>query len=96
MKQMLHVKVVYKHKYKSDTEGGKGFRESDFGSTPLKLCEEYVDVYEGIQLEKVSAMRFGENSDMSTTFLGRVDKGRNSKLKAEESFPISGHAYRSG
>ena len=52
--------------------------------TPLKLCEEYPDVYEGSQLEMVSATRFDENSDLSTMYLDRVDKGSNSKLKAEE------------
>ena len=29
-------------------------------------------------------------------YLGRVDKGRNSKLRAEESFQISEHGYTSG
>ena len=38
-------------------------------------------------------VRFDENSDLSTTYLGRVDKGSNSKLKAEESFPITEHGY---
>ena len=69
---------------------------TDFGSTPLKLCEEYLDIYEGIQLEIVSATRFNENSDMSTMYLDRVDKGGNSMLRAEESFPISEHGYTSG
>ena len=53
-------------------------------------------MYEGIQLEIVSATSFDENSDLSTTYLGRVDKGSNSKLRAEESFPISEHGYTSG
>ena len=44
----------------------------------------------------VSATSFNENSDLSTTYLGRVDKGSNSKLKTEESFPISEHGYTSG
>ena len=33
---------------------------------------------------------------MSTTYLGRSDKARNDKLKAEDSFPISEHGYTSG
>ena len=41
---------------------------------PLKLCEEYLDIYEGIQSEIVSATRLDENSDLSTTYLGTVDK----------------------
>ena len=54
-----------------------------------------LDVYEGIQLEIISATRFDENSDLRM-FLGRVDKERNDKLRAEESFPISEHGYTSG
>ena len=93
MKQTLDIKAVNKYKHKPAIEGEREFREFDFGSTPLKLCEEYLDMYEGIQLEIVSATRFGENKDLSTTYLGKVDKGSNSKLKAEESFPISEHGY---
>ena len=93
MKQMLDVKAVNKYKHKPDTEGGKEFRELDIGSTPLKLHEEYLDIYEGIQSDIVSATRFNENSDLSKTYLDRVDKGSNGKLKAEESFPILEHGY---
>ena len=85
-----------KYKHKPDTKGGREFRELDFGSTPLKLREEYLDVYEGIQSEIVSATSFNENSNLSTTDLGRVDRGSNRKLKAEESFPISEHGYATG
>ena len=63
---------------------------------PLKLCEEYLVVYEGIQSEIVNTMRFNENSDLSMTYLGRSNKTRNDKLKAEESFPISEHRYTLG
>ena len=97
MKQMLDVKAVNKYKkHEPDTEGGKESRELDFGSTSLKLHEEYLDIYEGIQLGIVSATRFDDNSDLSTTYLHKVDKESNSKLKAEESFPISEHGYSSG
>ena len=84
LKQMLNIKAVNKYKHKPDTEGGKEVRELDFGSTPLKLHEEYMDVYEGIQSEIVSATRFNENSDLSTMYLGRIDNGSKSKLRAEE------------
>ena len=40
--------------------------ELDFGDTPGKLKEEYVDVYKGIQSEILSTTRFDENSDLST------------------------------
>ena len=52
--------------------------------------------YEGIHSERVSSNRFDENSYLSTTYLGRVDKENQCKLKAEESFPISEHWYTSG
>ena len=48
------------------------------------MHEEYLDVYEGIQSEIVNSTRFDENSDLSTTYLGKSDKTRNDKLRAEE------------
>ena len=63
---------------------------------PLKLHEEYMDVYEGIQSEIVSATRFDENSDFSTTYLGRTNKENKDNLRAEESFPVSERGYTSG
>ena len=53
-------------------------------------------MYEGIQSEILNTTRFNKNSDLITTYLGRSDKARNDKLKAEESFPISEHGYTSG
>ena len=50
-------------------------------------------MYDGIQTEIVNTSRFNENSEFSTTYLGRSDKARNNKLKAEELFPISEHGY---
>ena len=55
-----------------------------------------MDMYEGIHSEVVSSNRFDKNSDISTTYLGRVNKEIQSKLKAEESFPISEHGYTLG
>ena len=70
--------------------------EIDFGSTPDVLKEEYLDVYEGIHSEIVNTTRFDENSDLSTIYLGRSDRSKNDKFKAEESFPISEHWYATG
>ena len=95
MKHMLDIKAVNKYKHKPNAED-REFRELDFGTMPQKLHEEYMDIYEGIQSEIVSATRFGENSDLSTTYLGRVDKENKNKLRAEESFSISEHGYTSG
>ena len=77
-------------------DDSREFKELDFGTTPQKLQEEYMDIYEGIHSEIVSSNRFHENSDLSTTYLGRVDKESQHKLKEEESFPISEHGYTLG
>ena len=92
----LNIKTLNKFRNKSEAKEEKEPEELDFGSTPLKLCEEYLDVYEGIQSETVNTMRFNENSDLSITYQGRSDKVRNVKLKAEESVLISEHGYTSG
>ena len=89
----LNIKAVNKYRNKSETKEEKEPVELDFGSMPLKLCEEYLDVYGGIQSEIINTMRFNENSDLSMTYLGRSNKTRNDKLKAEESFPMSEHGY---
>ena len=95
MKHTLDIKAVNKYKHKPSTDD-REFKELDFGTMPQKLQEEYMDIYEGIHSEIVSSNRFDENSDLSTTYLGRVDKENQHKLKAEESFPISEHGYTSG
>ena len=71
------------------TKEEKDTLELDFGPTPGILREEYLDVYKGMQSEIVNIVRFDENSDLSTTYLGKEDRFKNSKIKAWESFPIS-------
>ena len=44
----------------------------DFGNDPDKLGGEYLDMY-GVQSEVIGATRFDENSDLSMTYLGRID-----------------------
>ena len=40
--------------------------------------------------------RFDENFDSSTTYLGQTNMPRETKIKAEESFPITGQGFTSG
>ena len=48
----------------------------------------------GIHSDILSSNRFDENSDTSTTYLGKIEnRGNQDKLKAEESFPISDNGY---
>ena len=95
MNRSLSVKPVNRYKTKSNEE--REFREVDFGTVLQSLQDEYLDVYEGIQSDIVSSSRFDENTDTSTTYLGRMGhKESQDKLKAEESFPISGNGYTIG
>ena len=92
----LNIKAVNKYRNISEMKEQKELVQLDFGSMPLILCEEYLDVYEGIQSEIVNTTRFNKNSDSSTAYLGGSDKARNDRLRAEESFPISEHGYTLG
>ena len=67
----LNISTVNKEKHKrnsSKQEEEKHVLDQDFGDTPEKLKEEYLDVYKGIQSEILSTTRFNENSDLSTTY----------------------------
>ena len=92
----LGISGVNIYKNCSDAEEEKGMVEIDFGPTLDILKEEYLNVYEGMQSEIVNTTRFDENSDLSTTYLGKSDGSKNDKLKAEESFPISKQGYTLG
>ena len=93
MDHSLDIRPINKHKSQLNESYSslvKEFREVDFGIDPQNLQDEYLDVYEGIQLDIVSFNRFDENSDISKTYLGQIEhKGNQNKLKVEESFPIS-------
>ena len=90
----LNISPVNKEKYKrnSNIEEERHVLELDFGDTLEKL----KGAYEGIQSKKLSTTRFDENSDLSTTYLGRVNMTKASKIKAEESFQISEQGYTIG
>ena len=61
-----------------------------------KVKEAYFDRYEGVQSEISQVTRFDESTDLSTTYLGRINQTRKSVIRAEESFPISGQGYTVG
>ena len=73
------------------------FKELDFGVTPQKLQEEYIDIYEGIHSGIVSSNRFDENSDISKMYLGKIENREGQgKMKAQELFPTSQNGYTLG
>ena len=71
----LNIRAVKKGNYKRkpNTWEERQILELDFGDTAGKLREEYLNIYEGIQSETLKTTRFDDNSDLSTTYLGRVD-----------------------
>ena len=93
MNHTLDVKATKRYKSKPDVN--REFKELDFGATPQKLQEEFMDMYDGIHSDIVSSNRFNENSDISTTYLGKIENNRD-KLKVEGSFPISENGYTLG
>ena len=68
----------------------------DFGIYPDILKSKYLDMYEGVYAEMVYANKFNENSDLSTTYLGWTKIMRDTKIRAEERFPITGQGFASG
>ena len=68
----------------------------DFGTYPDILKSKYLDTYEGVSAEMVYANKFNENSDLSTTYLGQTKMTRDTKIKAEEKFPITSQGFASG
>ena len=58
--------------------------------------EEYLDKYEGVKSEKVDTTTFDKNSDLSTTYLGKINMTCNKNLMVEERFPISKLGYTVG
>ena len=66
-----------------------------FGLYPDITKARYLDVYEDIYAEMVYSSKFDENSDLSTTLVGKAYMTRNSKIKVEERFPITGQGFAS-
>ena len=72
MNHTLDVKAMNRYKSKHNTD--REFKGLDFGATTQKLQKEYMDIYGRIHSNIVSSNRFDENSDISTTYLGKIVK----------------------
>ena len=68
----------------------------DFGLNPDITKSRYLDIYGGVYAEMVSTNKFNENSYLSMTYLGQTEITRDTKIKAEERFPITGQGFASG
>ena len=76
-------------------EGGNSI-DIDFGINPDTLKTKYLDLYEDMYAEMDYTNRFDDNSNLHTTYLGQTKMSRETKIKTEESFPITGHGFTSG
>ena len=68
----------------------------DFSLYPDVIKLKYLDGYEGVYAEMVYANKFNENSDLTTMYLGQTKMTRDTRIKAEERFPITGQGFASG
>ena len=68
----------------------------DFGLYPDITKSRYLDVYENVYAEIVYANIINKKSDLSTTYLEQTEMMRNTKIKAEERFPITVQGFASG
>ena len=67
-----------------------------FDNNPNTLKTNYLDMYEGIHADIVYATRFNENLDLSRIYLDKTRMTRETKVKAEEKFLISGQGFTLG
>ena len=58
LNQNLSIRAVNRYKDNSKTKEERETTEVDFGVMPQILCEEYLDVYEGIWSEIVNVTGF--------------------------------------
>ena len=68
----------------------------DLVCTSDTSMEEYLDRYEGVKSEILNTTRFDENSDLSTTYLGRSNMTQDDELTIEEKFSITEQGYLVG
>ena len=100
MSQNLNIDTLdyrdHKQLYLKLKEEERETLDIDFGLYPDFTKPRYLDVYEGVYAEMMYANKFNENSDLSTTYLGQIGMKRDTKIKAEERFPITGQGFASG
>ena len=68
----LNIKALdqknHKTMYDKLKEDERQTLHTDFGGNPDKMRREYLDMYDGVQLEVLHTTIFDESSDLSTTY----------------------------
>ena len=68
----------------------------NFWNSPENLKTEYLDIYKGVYTKVINTDKFDEDTDISTTYIGKVDMTRDTEVKAEENFPVTAKGYTRG
>ena len=95
----MTIRPAKSNKVVKDTKGrnkNESLLEVNLVDSLDRSKEEYLDRYEGIKSEIVDTTRFDENSDLNTTYLGKVNMTHDKDLIVEERFPISKSGYTVG
>ena len=71
-------------------------QDVDFVINPEILKSNYVDMYERVHAVMVYTNRFDKNSELSITYLGQTKMTRETRIRAEEKFLITGQGFTSG
>ena len=73
----LNIKIIdkknHRKMYNRLKDEDRQVLELGFGNNPDKLRGEYLNMCEGVQSEVLRTTRFDENSDLSMTYLGKID-----------------------
>ena len=73
---LLIIKPVNTNRINKEIKGrnkNESLVRVNLADTSDRSKEEYLDTYEGIKSEILNASRFAENSDLSTTYLGKIN-----------------------
>ena len=95
----MTIRPVKFNKVVKDTKGrniNDSLLEVNLVDSSDRSKEEYLHRYEGVKSEIVETTRFDDNSDLSTTYLGKVNMTCDKDLIVEERFPISKLGYTAG
>ena len=94
---VMTIKLVNNRKF------SKRMKDSDKDDLSLRINftdisdrskEEYLDRHERVTSEILNTTRFDENTDLSTTYLGKSRMTKGGNLKVEEKFSITEQGYK--
>ena len=91
-----HVKFNRAVKYTKGRNVNESLLEVNLVDILDRSKEKYLDRYKGVKSEIVDTTRFDENSNLSTTYLEKINMTCDKNLIVEETFPISKLGYTVG